>query len=38
MTPNSVRQACVIRCGADKSCPAGKKCTMIYDGPGEVCE
>jgi hypothetical protein len=20
------------------SCPAGKTCTMIYDGPGEVCQ
>jgi hypothetical protein len=38
MTPGSLNSSCVIRCGANKSCPAGKTCTMIYDGPGEVCQ
>ncbi|MGD0527433.1 MAG: hypothetical protein ABSE49_19990 [Polyangiaceae bacterium] len=38
MTQGSLNSSCVIRCGPNKSCPAGKTCAMINDGPGEVCQ
>lgn len=30
-------KTCEIRCADDGSCPAGKQCRTIADGPGKVC-
>jgi hypothetical protein len=37
MRPESARKECWITCGGDSACPAGMTCTMIHDGPGQVC-
>jgi hypothetical protein len=29
--------SCEIRCAGGKGCPPGQGCTVISDGPGEVC-
>jgi hypothetical protein len=30
-------KTCEVKCDATTSCPDGKKCTTIADGPGSVC-
>ncbi len=37
MQPGSAHDECWITCGEDETCPAGLTCTMMYDGPGQVC-
>lgn len=37
MQPDSAREECWIPCGDGDKCPSGMTCTMIHDGPGEVC-
>jgi hypothetical protein len=37
MQPGIVNHGCWITCAGDGSCPKGMACTMIYDGPGQVC-
>ncbi|MCB9700574.1 MAG: hypothetical protein H6711_01640 [Myxococcales bacterium] len=31
-------QTCGIPCGPKRTCPSGKKCVTIADGPGDVCQ
>jgi eight-cysteine-cluster-containing protein len=31
-------KTCGIPCGPKKTCPAGKKCVTVADGPGDVCQ
>ncbi|MEZ4315813.1 MAG: hypothetical protein R3A79_07880 [Nannocystaceae bacterium] len=31
-------KSCGIPCGPKRTCPAGKKCVTVADGPGDVCQ
>jgi hypothetical protein len=37
MVQGSSRQECWISCAHGESCPKGMTCTMVHDGPGQVC-
>jgi len=37
MVQGASRQECWISCAHGESCPKGMTCTMVHDGPGQVC-